>query len=122
MTPASPDRAPQNDPNDHDLVHFLRHHRPPIPPAAPGLESNILAMIAEPSTRLGQSSAPKVRRTRFWLVGPAIAACTIAAFWGYRILIPVNLSEADLATIAALIETPDAADGAEHDLLGLLEL
>jgi hypothetical protein len=115
MTPFPPDRPPENQFNDHKLVHFLRQHRRSMPPAAPNLEAQILAAIARPARR---PRTPLLRRWR-WL--PALAAVAIAIL-SYRPFTPVTLSEAELSTIAALMDAPTANDAAEPDLLRLFEL
>ncbi len=122
MTPFPADRAPENSPTDHNLADFLRQNRPPVPPAAPSLEADILAAMGGLPALTSPPVAPRARRPRLWLVPPALAAGVIATFWGYHALTPVTLSEAELATIAALIDNRQPAWGTEPDWLGLLEL
>ena len=122
MTPFPPDHLPENSSNDHDLAHFLRQNRPPVPPAKTNLETDILAAIAEPADHPVKLATPQIWRTRLWWMPPVLAASTIVAFWGYRALTPVTLSEAELATLAALIDNHQPSSSADPDLLNLLEL
>ncbi len=97
-------------PNDDEcLVNFLRQHRPDVPPAAPDLEQLIIQSVA--------ASPPKSTRYRqMWVVPPAIAAGLLIAWTGYRILMPVSFSAAQLASLNAFLESNwDGAVGGSAD-------
>ncbi|BAY22980.1 hypothetical protein NIES2100_27440 [Calothrix sp. NIES-2100] len=85
--------------DDQDLVNFLREHRPPVPPASPDLEQQILqqipASVVKPQRHLG----------RLWLVSPVVAASLVAAVVSYRVLVPPKPSAAELATLESFMES-----------------
>jgi hypothetical protein len=67
--------------DDRKLMQFLKQHQPIPPPAAPGLERQVMAALP-------------VRRQKVWLVIPAIAAGIAMAVWGYRLSQPAPVAEA----------------------------
>jgi hypothetical protein len=85
-------------PNDDErLVKFLRQHRPSVPPAAPGLEDQIMQAVAS------SGSHYPVRR-RLWVVPPvAIAAGVLIAWVGHQVLTP-PMATVDPANLEAFLE------------------
>jgi len=86
-------------PNDDErLVEFLRQHASDVPPASPNLEQLIMQAVAS-------SSPEAAKRQRLWILPPVIAAGLLLVWTGYRILMPANLSPAQLATLNAFLES-----------------
>ena len=87
---------------DKDLVNFLRQHRPEVPPASADLEQQILRNVETLHPTL---PAPNLRRrSPFWLAQSVVAAGLVAAVVGYRSLIPVQTSPAELAKLETFME------------------
>jgi len=90
-------------PEDDPLAEFLRHHRAPTPPAAAGLEDQIMATIDLSDA----SNVIPLRRSRRypWLfsVG-AVAAGLVAGLISYRTLSPAPVSQAELSRLASFME------------------
>ncbi|BAY11231.1 hypothetical protein [Calothrix sp. NIES-2098] len=85
--------------DDQNLVNFLGKHRPPLPPASPDLERQILQQLQTSAVK------PQRRSPRLWLVPPAIAASLLAAVISYRVLVPAKPSAAELANLEAFIDS-----------------
>ncbi|BAY31842.1 hypothetical protein NIES2107_37280 [Nostoc carneum NIES-2107] len=94
--------------DEQNLVNFLRQHRPPVPPAAPDLEQQILQQV--------QTFAVKPQRhlPRLWLVPPAIAASLVAAVVSYKVFAPAKPSAAELANLEAFIDSNWQGTVSEH--------
>ena len=95
--------------DDHELVDFLRQHRPAVPPGDPSLEDRLFDAIAATSQPTAltpfRRSTPRPERSRAWVVPYAIAASLIATAVSYRVLVPTQPSKADLATLQAFAES-----------------
>ncbi|MBW4580081.1 MAG: hypothetical protein KME42_10975 [Tildeniella nuda ZEHNDER 1965/U140] len=95
--------------DDHELVDFLKQHRPQIPPADSALETQLLAAIEAlpPQDELARfrRSHPRTKRSIAWLVPPTLAAGLLASVVGYRSLMPAKPSAAELANLQAFIES-----------------
>lgn len=88
--------------DDPELKHFLRQHRPAIPPPAADLEDQILAVVAQ--TKQPQRS--RLLHLHRWASG-ALAAGLVAGLTGlisYRALMPPQPSSTDLAAIESYLE------------------
>ncbi|PSB25131.1 hypothetical protein [Stenomitos frigidus] len=95
--------------DDHELVDFLKQHRPQTPPADPVLEERLFAAIeSQPQqdnvTPLRRSQ-PRVRRSIAWFVPPTLAAGLLVSVIGYRLLMPAKPSATELANLQAFIES-----------------
>lgn len=95
--------------DDHELVDFLKQHRPQIPPADSALESQLFAAIEslpqqDELARLRRSQ-PRSRRSIAWFVPPTLAAGLLVSVVGYRLLMPAKPSAAELANLQAFIES-----------------
>lgn len=95
--------------DDHELVDFLKQHRPQIPLADSALESRLFAAIkAQPQqdelSRFRRSE-PRARRSIAWLVPPTLAAGLLASVVSYRLLMPAKPNATELANLQAFIES-----------------
>lgn len=112
-----------HDDKDKDLVHFLRQHRPEVPPASADLEQQILKDVE----MLHPTSLPlqiRRRRSPLWLVQSVVAAGLVAAIVGYRALIPVQTSPAELAKLETFMENNwhgTIGDPPEGDVFSITE-
>ncbi|KAM3115814.1 hypothetical protein [Phormidesmis sp. 146-33] len=84
-------------PDDHDLVKFLRQHRPVSPPASEDLEDALMSALPE--------MAPAQRPRYLWVVPSAIAATLVASFLSYRAFLPPQPSPTELASLEDFMET-----------------
>jgi hypothetical protein len=95
--------------DDHELVAFLKQHRPQAPPANPALESRLMdaidALPRQDNLVPLRRSQPRSRRSLVWFVPPTLAASLVATVIGYRILVPAKPSAAELANLQAFIES-----------------
>ena len=93
--------------DDHELVDFLKQHRPSIPTADPALEDRLfdaIAATAQPTT-LDERRVSRSKRSIAWLVPSAIAAGLVATVVGYRTLVPAQPSATELASLEAFVES-----------------
>lgn len=72
--------------NDHNLIAFIRQHRPEPPPPAPDLEQCLLQRIERPETPIARLASPQPRPRRMWATTGAIAASVLLAWSGYHAL------------------------------------
>jgi hypothetical protein len=106
-----------NDPqgNDPQLSAFLRQHKPLVPAGTADLEQHIMDCLdvvpLEPA-RLSVSPMavpamviPWRSRRSLWVVSSTLAAGFVAAFVGYRALIPPTPNYAELADLETFIES-----------------
>ncbi|MBW4471153.1 MAG: hypothetical protein KME45_12220 [Stenomitos rutilans HA7619-LM2] len=95
--------------DDHELVAFLKQHRPQAPPPDPALESRLFdtidALPTQQNVVVFQRSQPRVRRSLVWLVPPTLAAGLVATLVGYHTLVPAKPSATDLASLQAFMES-----------------
>lgn len=98
--------------DDHELINFLKQHRPQTPPSSPMAEDRLLEAIAavsptntETNTVVAFRRSHRVQRSSIWLVPPAIAAGLVATIVGYRAFVPAKPSAAELANLQAFIES-----------------
>lgn len=96
--------------DDHELVAFLKQHRPQAPPPDPALESRLLdaidALPRQENLVPFRRSQPRARRSSLvWLVPPTLAAGLVASILGYRVLVPAKPSATDLASLQAFMES-----------------
>ena len=95
--------------DDHELVAFLKQHRPQTPPTDAALEARLFdAIEALPQqdelARLRRSQ-PRVKRSIVWFVPPTLAAGLLVSVIGYRLLVPSKPSTAELANLQAFLES-----------------
>ena len=94
--------------DDHELVNFLKQHRPQTPPSSPMAEDRLLeaiAVVPKTKTVVAFRRSQRVQRSSIWLVPPAIAAGLVATIVGYRAFVPAKPSAAELANLQAFIES-----------------
>ncbi|XGV94922.1 MAG: hypothetical protein ACAF41_19535 [Leptolyngbya sp. BL-A-14] len=95
--------------DDHELVAFLKQHRPQAPPADSALEARLFDAIdaLPPQENLVpfRRSQPRTRRSLVWLVPPTLAAGLVASILGYRVLVPAKPTATDLASLQAFMES-----------------
>jgi len=91
MTPSSPE--------DENLVHFLRQHHPLVPPAAPGLEQQVLQQVRT-LTYIPQQR----KKWRFWVVPSMVVAGFLTSLAGYLIITPHSPSTVELANLEDFID------------------
>ena len=91
--------------DDRLLVDFLRHYRPPTPPASEDLEDRILTQITTANTQSNSVPLRRRQRLRYWAIPAAIAAGIIATLISYGALTPKPTSNADQTSLEAFIET-----------------
>lgn len=95
--------------DDHELVDFLKQHRPPTPPADSALETQLFAAIEalpqQDELARFRRSQTRSRRSLAWLVPPTLAAGLLASVVGYRTLVPTKPSAAELANLQAFMES-----------------
>ncbi|WP_392534250.1 hypothetical protein [Nostoc sp. C117] len=94
--------------DDKNLVNFLCKHRPPVPPASPDLEQQILQQVQTSIVK------PQRRLARLWLVPPVMAASLLASVFSYRVLVPAKPSAAELANLEAFIDSNWQGTVSEH--------
>lgn len=92
--------------DDQPLVDFLRQHHPVVPPAAPDLESQILAMVNQPQP-LAKVIPLRRSRVRPWFLpaGALATAGLMAGLISYRVLTPVPVNYAELTRLEAFMES-----------------
>ncbi|HEY9752566.1 MAG TPA: hypothetical protein V6C46_06430 [Coleofasciculaceae cyanobacterium] len=91
--------------DDRPLIDFLRHYRPPTPPASEDLEDRILAQITAANTQSTSVPLRRRQRLRYWAIPTAIAAGLVATVISQQVLTPKPPSNADQASLEAFIET-----------------
>ncbi len=112
-----------NHDQDKDLVHFLRQHRPEVPPASADLEQQILKDV-EMWHPTFLSAPTRHRRSPLWLIQSVVAAGLVAAIVGYRALIPTQTSPAELAKLETFMESNwhgTIGDPPEGDVFSMTE-
>ncbi|NJP09973.1 MAG: hypothetical protein HC866_11225 [Leptolyngbyaceae cyanobacterium RU_5_1] len=100
-------------PDDQPLTEFLQQHKPTVPAAAPSLEDQIVAVIeATPQELTNSPRALPPRSQVVWLtrsrlakVSVGIAAGVVATVVGYRMLLPSQPNEAEVAELEAFIQS-----------------
>lgn len=85
-----------NQPDDDQLVEFLRRYRSEPPSASPDLEDRILSAIAP-------APIPIRRRERTWFPA-AIAATLVAGLLGYHLWSPTTPTSAELASLEGFMQ------------------
>lgn len=91
--------------DDRPLVDFLRHYRPPTPPASEDLEDRILAQITGANTQSPSVPSRRRQRSQYWAIPAAIAAGLVATLISYQALTPKPPSNTDQTSLEAFIET-----------------
>lgn len=92
-------------PDNPQLTHFLRQHRPSVPPAPADLEDRLMAAVMDtPPAIPAVSPNPYFRLRSRWLWPTAIAAGLVAIVSYQRFLSP-QPSEAELAELETFIES-----------------
>jgi hypothetical protein len=91
--------------DDRELSEFLHQHRPLPPPAAHGLEDQIISALEDEALSNIPAAQPVRKRRPLWLVPSAIAASLVAAFLSHRLLTPPQPSPTELALLEDFIET-----------------
>ena len=100
-------------PDDKQLQEFLRKHRPTPPPAADGLEEQLMKAIAQQTGDRQANLATNAHNTKFvkpnrirqmWTGRSAIAAGLLIAMSGYHIL-RISTDTASSASLDAFMES-----------------
>ena len=99
-------------PDDQQWQEFLRKHRPTPPPAADGLEEQLMKAIAQQTGDRQANLATTAQKTKFvnphrirrmWTGRSAIAAGLLMAMSGYHILM-LSTDTASSASLDAFME------------------
>jgi hypothetical protein len=95
--------------DDHELVDFLKQHRPQTPPANSALEARLFdaieALPQEDELSRLRRSQTRARRSLVWFVPPTLAAGLLVSVVGYRLLMPAKPNATELANLQAFIES-----------------
>jgi hypothetical protein len=104
-----PQRSPEDeDASDAALSQFLRHHRPPVPAAAPDLEDRIMDLLNDPSMAMGDMAESRTSRLRArsrWLVPITLAASLVAGWCSYQVLLPTPTPDPEVASLESFIDS-----------------
>jgi hypothetical protein len=91
--------------DDQRLVEFLRQHVGSVPPAAPGLEQQIMQAVASSPQQPKDGVLGVFSWQNSKLFAGLATASLLIAWTGYRLLTPPKPSAAELATVETFLES-----------------